>query len=124
MSPTLSDSNVITLESRRAQRATLENLREVEVLLSAVRQRMESLSGSGELYESTGTREGRRLLRTQELLLEARACLREVTGRGPLPPPRLATTRERLLARAQKKREEAERRLATPTPKQRRGEGG
>ena len=122
MSPTLSD-NVITLESRRAQRATLENLREVEVLLTALRQRMESLSGSGELYDAPGTREGRRLLRIQELLLEARSCLREVTGRGPLPPPRLASTRERLLAKAQKKREEAERRLAGPTPQRRRGEG-
>lgn len=122
MSPTLSD-NVITLESRRAQRATLENLREVEVLLAALRQRMEALSGSGELYDVAGTREGRRLLRIQELLLQSRACLREVTGRGPLPPPRLASTRERLLAKAQKKREEAERRLASPMPLRRRGEG-
>ncbi|HLT30584.1 MAG TPA: hypothetical protein VK013_11105 [Myxococcaceae bacterium] len=122
MSPTLSD-NVITLESRRAQRATLENLREVESLLSALRQRLQSLSGSGELYDAPGTREGRRLLRIQQLLLEARSCLLEVTGRGPLPPPRLASTRERLLARALKKRQEAEQRLAASATLRRRREG-
>ena len=73
-----------------------------------------ALTTAGALFDAPGSREGRRLLRAQELLLEARARLCEVAGAGPLPAPRLAETRRRLVGEARARLEAARARL---TPK-------
>jgi hypothetical protein len=105
---------VIQLQAVREARASNDLSRQVEAELRSLRQRLTALTTAGELFDAPGSREGRRLLRAQELLLEARARLIEVAGTGPLPPPRMEETRQRLVGEARARLEAARARL---TPK-------
>lgn len=104
-------SPVIQLHARRELRASSETARLIASELERVRERLLVLTTAGNLFQASGSREGRKLLSAQELLFEAQAHLVERSGQGALPAPRLEATREKLLAQAKEKLERARHRL-------------
>lgn len=104
-------SPVIQLHARRELREASATSRAIDAELELVRARLLSLTSAGALFESHGSREGRTLLGAQDLLFAAQAHLRERSGAGALPAPRLEATREKLLQQAQEKLARARQRL-------------
>ncbi len=104
-------SQVIQLHARRDVREAASAVRAIDAELRFVRDRLLALTSAGGLFEAHGSREGRTLLGAQDLLFAALAHLRERSGEGALPAPRLETTRERLLLQAREKLARARRRL-------------
>lgn len=109
--PNASQSQVIQLHARREVREAAAASRSIALELEFLRERLLVLTSAGGLFEAQGSREGRKLLSAQELLFEAQAHLRERSGEGALPAPRLESTRERLLQQAQQKLQRARVRL-------------